>query len=431
MVFIHDGGRTNMTFKFNELTDIYPEQIWVDLSPETKEKAWLVTSSQLYSNAAAQRNAYLNNLCLDAFESWLKEDKDLYQSFRLLSQSSELPYFWEILNGTELALGHNRLALIPCEKSCLQEFRIQQEWVDIPQMTANYYLAVQINLAENWLRIWGYTSYEQIQKQGIYDPMDRTYVLNGEDLITDLNVMWVSCSKSTCNIPKIVPTLINLSPVKLEQLLEQLSNKTAYSPRLNVSFAEWAAIIALDENRKKLYQRRILYLQEKSQQELPTQKNNLNINNLSLWFENIFDDTWQSLEMLLNLGETILDFSFRNNSGFNQVRVTGAKVIDLGMQLKGESVVLLVALTPEDNQKVNIRVQIHPKSEDIYLPSNLKLILLSQSGKILQEVQSRTNDHYIQLKRFKSSLGNRFSIQVALNDVNITEEFLLEESAKF
>jgi Protein of unknown function (DUF1822) len=416
-----------MTLQFNELTVVYPEQIWVELSHEKKEQAWLITSSQLYSNAAAQRNAYLNNLCLDAFESWLKEDKDLYQSFQLLCQPHELPYFWEILNGTELSLDNNRLVLIPCEKSCIQEFRIQQEWVDIPDMAANYYLAVQINLTENWLRIWGYTSYKQIREQAIYDRMDRTYVLNGEDLITDLNVMWISCSQPTLNVLDIVPNLRNFSPVQVEKLLEQLSKATAYSPRLNVSFSEWAAIIASKKTRQQLYQRRILSLQEKSQY----QSNNLGVNNLSQWLENIFDYPWQSVEMLLNLDETTLAVSFRNNSGFNEIRVTGAKVIDLGMQLKGKGVVLLVALTPEDNQKVNIRVQIYPTSEDIYLPSNLKLILLSQSGKIIQEVQSRTHDNYIQLKRFKSSLGNRFSIQVVLNDVSIREEFLLEEPVGF
>ncbi|MBW4668779.1 MAG: DUF1822 family protein [Cyanomargarita calcarea GSE-NOS-MK-12-04C] len=417
-----------MTFKFNELMVIFPEQIWVELSPEKKQEAWLIVSSQLYSNAAAQRNAYLNKLCLDAFESWLKDDKDLYHGFQLLCQPNELPSFWEILNGTELSLGSNRLALIPCEKSCLQEFRIQQEWVDIPQMAANYYLPVQINLAENWLRIWGYTSYEQIRKQAIYDGIDRTYVLNGEDLITDLNVMWVSCSKPAHHLPEIVRNFINLSPVQVEELLEKLSKTTAYSPRLNVAFPEWAAIIASDKIRQQLYQRRLLCLLEKQQ---APQENKLGVNNLSQWFENIFEDAWQSLEMLLNFDETTLAFSFRNNSGFNEVRVTGAKVIDLGMQLEGKGVVLLVALTPEDNQKVNIRVQIYPTTEDIYLPSNLKLVLLSESGKILQEVQSRTHDHYIQLKRFKSSLGNRFSIQVALNDVSIREEFLLEEPIGF
>jgi Protein of unknown function (DUF1822) len=409
---------------------MYPEQIWIELSSEKKERAWQISSSQAYSNAAAQRNAFLNNICLDVFESWLQEDQDLYHDFQVLCQKSELPYLWEILNGIKLSVGENRLTLIPCEKSCLQEFRIQQEWVDIPTLTANYYLAVQVNLAENWLRFWGYATYKQIREQARYDEMDRTYVLNGEDLITDLNVMWLSCSNLVHQIADInslyqSPSLKKLSALQVEQLLEQLSKPTAYSPRLNIPFPEWAAIIASDENRQKLYERRLLCLQEKLPSQVQT--NQLAVNNLRQWFENTFDNAWQSIEMLLNLGETTFVVSFRNNSGFNEVRVTGAKVIDLGMQIEGKGVVLLVALTPEDSEKVSIRVQLHPIGDSIYLPSDLKLILHSQSGKTLQEVQSRTHDHYIQLKRFKSTYGNRFSIQVALNDVSIREEFLLEK----
>jgi Protein of unknown function (DUF1822) len=434
-----------MTFSLNELTAIYSEQIWVELSSEKKEKAWQLTCSQPYSNAGSQRNAYLNNLCLDAFECWLKEDSDLYQGYQLFCPKTELPYSWEILNGTGFSLGGKRLYLIACEKSCIQQFTIQQEWVDILNMAANYYVAVQINLAESWLRIWGYASYEQIREQARYDPLDRAYVLDGEDLITDLNVMWVSCLSSEnrildINSLSLVPDLANLSPTQTEELLVSLSKPTAYSPRLNISFAEWAAIIASEENRQKLYQQRILSSQTKSRcpwqplkvvsqlVEFDTRKEStLDVNNLSQWFENIFHNAWQSIEMLLNLDETTLAVSFRNNSGFNEIRVTGAKVIDLGMQVEGKSVVLLVALTPEDDEKVSIRVQLHPTSDNIYLPSNLKLVLISQSGKILQESQSRAHDNYIQLKRFKSTYGNRFSIQVALNDVSVREEFLLEK----
>ncbi|MFN6488080.1 DUF1822 family protein, partial [Nostoc sp. DedQUE02] len=61
-----------------------------------------------------------------------------------------------------------------------------------------------------------------------------------------------------------------------------------------------------------------------------------------------------------------------------------------------------------------------------YLIPNLRLILLSQTGTILQEVTSGNHDNYIQLKKFKSSPGIRFSIQVAQGNVSIKEDFLLE-----
>lgn len=151
------------------------------------------------------------------------------------------------------------------------------------------------------------------------------------------------------------------------------------------------------------------------------------VNNLSQWFENVFHNGWQPVETLLNLDEIAFAISFRNNSEFNEIRNMGAKIIDLGILIENKSVVLLVAFTPEDNEKVSIRVRLHPTSENVYLPSNVKLILLSQSDEILQQVESRTHDNYIQLRRFKSTYGNSFTIEVALNDASIKEIFLLEK----
>lgn len=80
----------------------------------------------------------------------------------------------------------------------------------------------------------------------------------------------------------------------------------------------------------------------------------------------------------------------------------------------------------EVDSKIGLRVQLHPANGETYLIPNLRLILLSHTGTILQEVTSRCHDHYIQLKKFKSSPGISFSIQVALDDVSIKEDFVLE-----
>ena len=53
------------------------------------------------------------------------------------------------------------------------------------------------------------------------------------------------------------------------------------------------------------------------------------------------------------------------------------------------------------------------------------LTLLSQAGKKLQEVGSRTQDNYIQLKSFKGRSGIPFSIVVSLGDTCLCENFEL------
>jgi hypothetical protein len=143
--------------------------------------------------------------------------------------------------------------------------------------------------------------------------------------------------------------------------------------------------------------------------------------NLSQWFEHIFTDNWQTVEALLATREN-LAFSLRSTSRLGEASVQRAKLIDLGLQLANQSVALLVAIAP-DVAKVTILVQLHPTNAD-YLPPDIKLILLSD-GSTLQSVQSRTQDHYIQLKRFRVNPGECFNIQVAFGNVTVTESFTI------
>lgn len=150
------------------------------------------------------------------------------------------------------------------------------------------------------------------------------------------------------------------------------------------------------------------------------------VSNLSLWFQNIFSTGWENLDNLLSVQQKALMVQFRNDFDLNKKYVKRAKLIDLGMQFGNISFVLLIGLRTEVDGKIGVRVQLHPANEEVYLIPDLRLILLSQTGIILQEVSSRSDDRYIQLKKFKSSPGICFSIQVTLNDVSIKEDFVLE-----
>jgi hypothetical protein len=409
-----------MKLEMNDLMVLYPDKLWLELSAQEQQTAWQISAQNHYSNPAARWNAYLNCLCLNAFLDWLKEEPDLGETAKVWPSDHQLPSFWEFVNGTCLTLGDLRLVLIPSDKSNLTEFRIPQEWVDIPSWVANYYLAVQINLEENWLVVWGYTTHQQIREKAKYDLMDRTYLLDAEDLIADINVMWVA--REICSLQKPEPKILpELSSVQIEKLLKQLDHWTPDLPE-DVSDQEWMALLALDKGRQDLYQKRLL-----------NHKGNLVeyshsfVNNLSQWFQNVFEAGWHSFDTLVSSQQSTLAVQFRNDATLNEVRVRGAKLIDLGMQLRNTAVVLLIGLTSEIDEKVSIRVQLHPANEEVYLPSDLKLLLLSGSGNILQEVQSRSHDHFIQLKKFKSPPGKSFSLKVTLGDISIKEDFMLEK----
>jgi hypothetical protein len=143
-------------------------------------------------------------------------------------------------------------------------------------------------------------------------------------------------------------------------------------------------------------------------------------NFLSQWWQGIFGEDWQDLAAIF--GSQNIAYNFRASPQDKKEEIERAKLIDLQMQLGSQMVVLLVALTPESDN-IAVRVRLYPPDGEIYLPQNLRLALLSTSGDILQEVRSRRQDNYIQLARFTGETGERFSIQVALENATIVENF--------
>ena len=148
-----------------------------------------------------------------------------------------------------------------------------------------------------------------------------------------------------------------------------------------------------------------------------------------------------AIEALVNLirntqdDETLwiaVESLWKINPGNPAAGVRRVKLVDLGMQLAGEAVALAVALVPKANGKIGVLLQVYStdaQTQDIesskpllHLSPGLKLILLSETGDILREVTARNADVYIQLK-FSGETGEKFSVRVALEEANITEDF--------
>lgn len=232
-----------MTFTFAD-----PTQVWLEISQASQSQAW----QQCQSFSTPSRwNAYLNQLCLDAVLPWLQEEYT--QATPWLSRPLAI---WDVVNGTAIALDTARLVVIPTETIDSSELRVPQEWVDIPGWVADYYLAAQVNLDEQWVRIWGYTTHQQL-KTGQYDAGDRTYCLDASGLIQDLSVLWVA--RQLCPQEPTRATVTPLSALPLaqaENLLQRLSNPSVTAPRLAVPFELWAALLEHSGWRQRLYERR-------------------------------------------------------------------------------------------------------------------------------------------------------------------------------
>ena len=151
--------------------------------------------------------------------------------------------------------------------------------------------------------------------------------------------------------------------------------------------------------------------------------------NLSQWFAGIFETGWQTIESLWNVPELRSTYAFRSVETLEldalkqpESITKRAKVIDLGIQILNQPVMLIVEISPEKDQQTSIHLQLHAIGNQIYLPPEVHLTVIDSSGAIFLDAQSRKSDNYIQLQ-FRGEPTEQFSVRVALNNTSITEYF--------
>ncbi|NER35658.1 MAG: DUF1822 family protein [Oscillatoria sp. SIO1A7] len=237
---------------FDQIVEQFSGQICFDIYPEDWEAA--TPASDRSSNEFARHNTLLNRLVANKLIPWFRQEDDI--EAKLWPSSEALGTIWEFVNGTAITFGDSRAVIVPSETIDIEELRVPREWIDIPDWVANYYIAVQVQAELGWLRIWGYATHKQLKTEGIYDPITETYALGREDIIEDLDVIWFArelCPDETVTVEPL-PTL---SAQRIESLLPQLSQPFSFSPRLEVEFEQWAALLANSSNVARLYQLRL------------------------------------------------------------------------------------------------------------------------------------------------------------------------------
>ncbi len=155
---------------------------------------------------------------------------------------------------------------------------------------------------------------------------------------------------------------------------------------------------------------------------------------LRSWFENTVSLGWQSLEALFYPPTVASAFGIRTpndpsgkanrTSQEPKTRVSRGKVLDFGIQLAGNAIVLVVTIQPALNNQFNLLTQVLPSGGQATLPSQLQLAILDDKGAILLSAIARNADNWIQLE-FSSQFGEQFSIQVSLGEVSLIEHFVI------
>ena len=480
--------------KLRDLEIGYPQHLFLEISDRQQKQAW--TKVQSYSNPTVRCQAYLNYLCWDTFIPWLKtwceeETSQKNNANNCLDKSiifeSSLPELWEFVNGSIVNYHGVKLALIPSETTELEEFDIPQEWVDIPQWQADYYLAIQINFdvsEQAWMRVLGSVSYQQLKEKGEFEKSDRIYYIDSKYLEEDITEILLEAQPSVKPQQQLA-TQAELSLETINSLLAKLGNSVVYHPRLEIPFQQWQCLITNSEWRKELYQKR-----------------NRQTTKLRTWLTNIateiqelateVKEDWQMLDTLINPVQPSYSRSHFSNETVNdlitllepnnpeQVRSQAAgllgkvgvnnlearqalikllettkeekirweaalslgkidpqnsyagtakgKIIDLGIKLAEQKIALLVAIIPDINSRIKVWLQLKPIDHSYKLPPNLQLKVISE-GNIRLAAESRISDDgtgkddCVQLS-FTPPVGTEFTVQVSLNNANFTEKFI-------
>ncbi len=392
---------------------------WFEILPELHHRAWQESRSLRIAGQSWQM--YLNQVCLETIRPWLQE---MLEQDTVIANGQRA--VWSMVNGSALTVNTRRFVLIPQEAMDRAEFRVPQEWIDIPSWAGDYYLAVEVDAEAQELQIWGYTTHQMLKQLGRYDEGDRAYSLVGSEVIQDMTVFEVMQQLPLEPTRSEIAALPELTIAQAEVLIQQLGNPAIVLPRLQVNFAQWGALLQSPNGSQRLVEQQQQQTPVMVTQTLPMVNLgpvnlgpvNLGPVNLGQWLQNVFESGWEEIEAIF---ETTPDlaFSFRQEDPGAIRRV---KRIHFDETLP--DVLLVMALTPEIDERRRIWVQVLPWQGEPHLPTHLKLTLLSSSGTVMQSVEAGSQSNYIQLRRFKCPPNAEFNLQVAVENATVTEFFI-------
>ncbi|MDY6899596.1 MAG: DUF1822 family protein [Cyanobacteriota bacterium] len=334
-----------------DLRLLLSETVW--LEPEHFLLARKIISSVTADNDSWQ--TYLNTLALLAFEEWLKERLPN----KVISRDTSF-----IQAAGNLKIDDFKICAIAIEHLLDEVVGIPQAVVDKPELAAHFYVVLEVLEEEEEVIVKGFLPYKQ--------------------LIEMKSNFKLSVDEGCYQIP--------LSAFDMEVTHLLMYQRYVQASEFALSLTD-SQIITASENLSKVA--------------------STTTTKLSQWLQGIIDEAWLTIDAISN-PKLNLAFSTRNSD----TGIKKAKIIDLGIDLGNRKVALLVNISPEKSadsknenseEKINVLTQLYPMNGDKFLPHNLKLFLISKAGKTLQEVTSRVQDNYIQLKPFKGLSGKRFS----------------------
>lgn len=455
---------TNLSF-----IDTFIDEIKIQLTDKIKTETWQQTNK--LSNEISSFRGYLNLLVRKTFLSWLNLmlDSNFVDNISLEDNLS----IWEFTNGNAIDIDASRIVLIPVETQDKTEFSIPEEWLKIPSWVGSYYLPVEVNLAENYLSFWGYTSYEDVLNYGNLDSLNHCIDFPFECLETDLNLICLEYEYGWDSIPQIYPLPV-LSTIEKQSLIQEIHNYS--SPRLLLNFEQWLSLISDNITLHQLFSARqgvnlSIWLNRQFSSALTKGwqclddlqqqffipdfsltpafstrsissidyvkilQENLDRTQINQIFKSIInqgvEDELKSaiIKLLPNFIDKKEDEETRWNavlalqtldSNHQSCAIWQGKIIDLD----DENLGLLIGILPKYEQQIDIFIRIYNLTNHSYLPNNLQLQIIDENNDIFEEINTNNNDAIIQYK-FWGNYGESFTLKFRLDDYEKEEYFTI------
>lgn len=251
---------TSAASPFDLDTDL--DRVYLEIDPALRATAW--SQSQQLVTPASRWRAYLNQVGLQTLLPWIADE--ITPRVKPMLAMPLLPTIWEWVGGVGIDMRlegrTERWVLLPTEAIDEDELRVPQEWVDIPSWVGDYYVQMQVNVDDGWVKLAGFATHQALKADGYLDMGDRAYSLPASDLIADINLVSVSqaliptVSKQASLADSTLSSALNLELSQAQQLITRLSNPALLNPRLAVDFARWSALMAHGGWRRQMAEQR-------------------------------------------------------------------------------------------------------------------------------------------------------------------------------
>ncbi len=211
------------------LQKIYPKHIFIPL-----------VGADLQRLSPSQVD--LNRVCLKPIQHWINHTLGLTVQLTFPS-CLNFTSISKLVNGFVWQVGEIRIVFIPSDAIDIEEFEVPQEWVDLPNWMGSYYVPVRIDLEQKYLHLWGFITHDDLRNQARFDRIFRNYHVSQSQIVANLDLLRDYCQLDRLSEPKI-DTQYQLSTLEMEDLIHQLqSRRSRFSPRLDLPFTHWGAII--------------------------------------------------------------------------------------------------------------------------------------------------------------------------------------------